>query len=109
VRPKQFVSLSYVWRKPCTFLALTLTPSLNVPNEIPHEPRHLGVPSGVSKTIAKPMVCLAQTVHQSCVKISTISNTDQNKLPHENRHLGEPSSAYKMISTFGANRAPILH
>ena len=35
------------------------------PNNLPLEPRHLGVPSGVSKTISKPMVCLAQTVHLS--------------------------------------------
>jgi hypothetical protein len=30
VRPKQFLSLWYVWRKPCTYLTLTLTPSPNV-------------------------------------------------------------------------------
>jgi hypothetical protein len=35
-------------------------------------PHHLGVPSGASKMISKPMVCLAQTVHLSCVKIATI-------------------------------------
>jgi hypothetical protein len=32
-------------------------------NELPLEPRHLGVPSGASKMIYEPMVCLAQTVH----------------------------------------------
>jgi hypothetical protein len=42
-------------------------------NKIPHEPRYLGVPSGVSKTISKPMGRSTQTVHLSCVKISTIS------------------------------------
>jgi hypothetical protein len=42
-------------------------------NEIPHDPRHLGVPSGASKTISEPMVYLAQIVHLSCVKISTIT------------------------------------
>ena len=42
-------------------------------NELPLEPRHLGVPSGVSKTISEPMVLSAQTMHLSCVKISTIS------------------------------------
>ena len=59
--------------KPCTYLALTLTTSPNGPNEIPHDPRHLGVPSGASKMISEPMVRSAQTVHRSCVKISTIS------------------------------------
>jgi hypothetical protein len=37
------------------------------------EPRHLGVPLGVSKRILEPMVRLAQTVHLSCINISTIS------------------------------------
>jgi hypothetical protein len=41
-------------------------------NEIPHDPRDLGVPSGASKTISEAEVHLAQTVHLSCVKISTI-------------------------------------
>jgi hypothetical protein len=40
-------------------------------NQYQHS-RHLGVPSGASKTISEPMVCSAQTVHLSCVKISTI-------------------------------------
>ena len=73
VRPKRYLSLWYVWRKPCTYLALTLTPSPNGPNEIPHDPRHLGVPSGASKMISEPMVCLAQTVHLSCTNTNTIS------------------------------------
>ena len=41
--------------------------------ELPLEPRHLGVQSGASKIISKPKVRLAQTVHLSCIKISTIS------------------------------------
>jgi hypothetical protein len=32
-------------------------------NELPLEPRDLGVPSDASKMIPEPMVCLAQTVH----------------------------------------------
>ena len=59
--------------KPCTYLALTLTPSPNGPNEIAHDPRHLGVLSGASKTISELVVPSAQTVHRSCIKISTIS------------------------------------
>jgi hypothetical protein len=42
-------------------------------NEIPHDPRHLGFPSGASKTISEPMVCSVQTVQLSCVKVNTIS------------------------------------
>jgi hypothetical protein len=35
--------------------------------EIPHDPSHLEVPSGASKTISGPMVCLAQTAYLSCI------------------------------------------
>ena len=62
MRPKCYLSLWYVWRTPCTYLALTLTPSLNGPNKIPHDPHHLGGPFGASKTISEPMVRLAQSV-----------------------------------------------
>jgi hypothetical protein len=40
-------------------------------NEIQYDPRHLGVPLGVSKMISETMVRLAQIVQLSCVKIST--------------------------------------
>ena len=71
MRPKPYLSLWYIWRKQCTYLALTLTPSPNGLNEIPLDPRHLGVPSG--KTISEPMVRLAQTVDLSCTNTNTIS------------------------------------
>jgi hypothetical protein len=59
-------------RKLCTYLAPTLTLSLNGPNEVPHDPRHLGVPSVASKGIFETVLCSAQTVHLSYVKISSI-------------------------------------
>jgi hypothetical protein len=34
---------------------------------------HLGVQSGASKMISEPTVCLAQTVHLSCIESNTIS------------------------------------
>ena len=42
-------------------------------NELSVEPRHLVVPSGASKIIPEPMVCLAQTVHLSCIDANTVS------------------------------------
>jgi hypothetical protein len=42
-------------------------------NELPLDPRHLGVQSGASKMIYEPMVRLPQTMYISCVKINTIS------------------------------------
>jgi hypothetical protein len=60
-------------------------------NELPLEPRHLGVPSGASKTIIVPMVHLVQAVQHRL-------QTDQNKIWHDLHHLGLPSGASKMIS-----------
>ena len=60
------------------------------------DPRHLGVPSGASKTISEPMVRLAQTVHLSCTNTNTLQ-TDRNEVPHDPRHLAVPSGASKMI------------
>jgi hypothetical protein len=42
-------------------------------NEIPHVPRHLGVTSGASKMISKPVIRLPQTMQLSCVRSNTIS------------------------------------
>jgi hypothetical protein len=58
VRPKWFLSLWYIWCKPCTYLALILTLSLKGPTWDSTWPTHLGVPSGASKMIFEPMVPL---------------------------------------------------
>jgi hypothetical protein len=42
-------------------------------NELPLEPRHLGVPSGACKTISKQMVRSAQTMHLYCTDTNTVS------------------------------------
>ena len=76
---KRYLSLWYIWRIPYPFVALTLTPSPNGPNEIPHDPRHLGDPSGSSKMVPEPMLRSAQTVHRSCVKNSTISKRTKTR------------------------------
>jgi hypothetical protein len=67
-------------------------------NELPFEPRHLGVPFGASKMISEPVVCLAETVHLSCIETNTISKRTLNELPLEPHHLGVPSCASKTIS-----------
>jgi hypothetical protein len=60
----------YAWCEPCTYFASRLTLS---PSELPLDPHHLGVPSGAPKMISKPIARSMQTVHLSCVEISTIS------------------------------------
>jgi hypothetical protein len=56
-------------------------------SEIPHDPRHLGVPSATCKMISEPL---------SYVKISTVSK--QTELSLEPRHQRVPYGASKMIS-----------
>jgi hypothetical protein len=108
MRPKWFLSQWYVRRKPCTYIALTLSLSPNGPKRDSTWPTHLGFPSGAFKTISKPLVCLAQTMQLSCIKIST-SPKDSNKLPLEPHHLGVSSGAYKMISEPMVCLAQIVH
>jgi hypothetical protein len=47
-------------------------------NDIPQDQSHLGVPSGASKMISEAVVCSSQTVHLSCVKISTLSKKTES-------------------------------
>jgi hypothetical protein len=80
VRPKWFQRLYYVRHKPCAYLASRL--ALYQINWIKHplELRPLGVLSGASKTISKPTVCLAQTVHLSWTDTNTIFKWTQTRL-----------------------------
>jgi hypothetical protein len=73
VRLKRFLSLWYVWRIRAPILHPHKHHLQTFQNESPHDPRHLGVPPGASKTISEPKVHSAQTLHNKCVKISTIS------------------------------------
>jgi hypothetical protein len=76
-------------------------------SEIPHDPCHLGVPSGESKIISEPMVRSMQTVHLSHVKISTIYK--QSELSLVRRHLRVPSGASKIISKSMVCLAQTVH
>jgi len=77
-------------------------------NELPLEPRHLGIPSGASSMISQPVVCLVPTKHLSCTDTNSLQ-TDQNEIPHDPRHLGVPSSASKMMSDAMVCSAQTLH
>jgi hypothetical protein len=48
-------------------------------NKVPLMPRHLEVPSGASKMITKPMVCLAQTMYLSCTDTDTVSKQTETR------------------------------
>jgi hypothetical protein len=77
---------------PCAYLALRLALLQTDWIKLPLEPRHLGVPSGVSKTISEPMVHLDQTMHLSCVKISTLSKWTETSF-----HLSIVTSEYHWV------------
>jgi hypothetical protein len=57
--------------------------------------------------IFEPMVRSMQTVHLSCIKISTISK--RSELSLEPHHLGVPSCASKMISMLMVHLAKTVH
>jgi hypothetical protein len=87
-------------------------------NELLLEPRHLGVTIRCVKIISKPMVCLAQMVHQSCMDTNTISKwintnivTKRTKIRFHMTHA--PSSSIECIQndlwtrgTFKQNMRP---
>ena len=72
-------------------------------NELPLEPRYLGVPSGASKTISKPMVPLTQIVHLSCTDTNTVSKRTEIRFDKDPCYLGVPSGLSKMTSE------PMIH
>jgi hypothetical protein len=82
-----------------------------VPLHIPHEPRHLGILSGVSKLISELVVCSAQTVYLSCIKISTVSKWTElsfHWVMSPRCTIGCIQNAFWAYGTFITNRAPIL-
>jgi hypothetical protein len=96
--------------KRCTYLASRLAVSPYDKNELPLESRLLRVLLGASKTIPKPMVCLAQTVHLSHNDTNTISKWTETTL--DMTHVTWSSiecvhNDFRANGTFSANRAPI--
>jgi hypothetical protein len=111
VRPKWFLCLWYVRRKPCNYLASRIT--LYQMNWVKHplELRHLGVISGASKTISEPTVCLAQT-YTYLAPTPTLSQNGPKRdfiwpTPPWNS-IGCVQNDLWGCGTFGTNRAPIL-
>jgi hypothetical protein len=89
---KPFLSLSYIWRKLCTYLHRHYHCLQTDQNEILHDPCHIGDPPAASKTIFKPKVCSTKIVHISCVKISTISKWTESSF-----HLSLVTKEYHRV------------
>ena len=73
---ERIVCLAQTMHLPC---ADTNTVSKRTETRFPHDPCHLGVPSGASKMFFEPMVRSAQTMHLSCVKISIVSKQTETR------------------------------
>jgi uncharacterized protein YbdZ (MbtH family) len=92
-----FLSLWYVQRKLCTYIAPTLTLFPNRSKQDSTWPSHLGVPSGASKMISKPMLRSVQP----CTYIAPTLTMSPNGPKRDSiwpTHLGVPSGASKKIS-----------
>jgi hypothetical protein len=76
-------------------------------NKIWHDPHHLGVPSGASKTISEPIVHSALIVDLSYIKISSISKQTEMSF-HLILVIKCVQTDFWAYGTFGANQAPIL-
>jgi hypothetical protein len=83
VLPKWFLSRWYVWRKLCTYLEPTLTLSWSGKKQYSTSP-------------TSPKVHSMQTMHLSCIKISTIAK--QTELSLEPLHLRVPLGVSNTIS-----------
>jgi hypothetical protein len=73
MRQKQFLSIWHILRKPCAYLAPTLTPSTNGPKQDSRWPTLPRSSIGFVKNDFRAYVTFKQTMHLSCIKISTIS------------------------------------
>jgi hypothetical protein len=88
VRPTLFMSIWYVQCKLCTYLASRLALFSNRPNRAPPDTRHLGIPSGASKTVYGPTIRLTQTEHLSCPDTNTVSKQIETRFHMTHVTLG---------------------
>jgi hypothetical protein len=80
-------------------------------NELPLQPRHLGVPSGAFKMISGPMVRSAHTMHLCCTDINTISKWTETRIhmAHSPRSFTKcVQHDFRAYGMFSTNHAPIL-
>jgi hypothetical protein len=112
VHPKLFMSLWYVWRKPCSYLATTQTLSSYGPKWASTWALSPRSTLGASKMIYEPIVCLAQAVHLFAPTL-TLS---LNRLKRASTWASSPRSTIWSVQNdlwacgiFGIIHAPILH
>jgi hypothetical protein len=100
-----------VQRKPCTYIAPTLTLFPNRPKWDCIWPTHLGALSGASKMISKPMVCSAQPSTYLASRLALPPNILKGAstwASSPRSTIGCVQNNFWAYGTFGANRASIL-
>jgi hypothetical protein len=97
MRPKWFLSLRYVWRKPCTYLVPILTLSVN---GLKWDSTWPTWPRSFHQLRAKRHPSLWFVQRKSCIYLASGLAISPNgpEPPLEPRHLGVPSGGSKMIS-----------
>jgi hypothetical protein len=108
---KRLLSVWYVWCKSCTYLALTLTLSLNGPKKDLTRPTSPRGSIGCIQKISEPMVWSMQTVHLSCIRIVLYPNGPKGASTwalSPRSTIGCVHNDFWPYGTFGTNHAPIL-
>ena len=95
--PKRFLTIWYIWFKPCTYLAPTLTTSPNGPKHDSTRPTSPRSSIGCVQNDFRAYRTLGANRAPILRQYYHYLQTDRNELSVEPRHLGVPSGASKMI------------
>jgi hypothetical protein len=113
VCPKRFLSLWYVWRKPCTYLAPTLALSPNRLNQGSTRPTS---PWSSIRCVQKWFLSLWYVQRTPCTYLASRLALSPNGHNRASTWASSPRNTIGCVKNdfwaygmFGANRAPILH
>jgi hypothetical protein len=112
VRPKWFMTLWYVWRKSCIYLAPTLTPSRNSPKQGSTSAASLRSSIGF---VQNDFQACGTFWRKSCTYLALTQTPSPNRPKQDFRWPTSPRSSigcvqndFRAFGTFGVNNAPIL-
>jgi hypothetical protein len=110
VRPKQYLSLWYVWLKQCTYLAPMLTLSPNEPKQDstwPTSPSSIRCVQNNFRAYVRRELC---TYLAPTLTLSPNGPKRDSAWPISPRsYIGCVQTNFRACGTFNANRSPILH
>ena len=96
-RPKRYLTIWYIWFKPCTYLAPTLTPSPNGPKQDSTRPTSPRSSIGCVQNDFRAYGTFCTNHAPILRQYYHYLQTDRNELSGEPRHLAVPSGASKTI------------